>query len=158
MKSFAVFLLSLVLAAPHAVAQNRHIDEKTIRDIDATWSDGLEARDLNAVASVYADDAVFLAPGQPIVRGKAAIREWFRARFARRGYHASFSPTNITVAACGDIAYEVGTFRAQVLREDGATLVSLGKHLVAWEKRNGKWLVTAESINTDSTEPSVSEH
>ena len=148
-----LFLVSLLLPTA-ALAAAQGTDESVIREIDAAWSDALGRRSLDEVASVYADHAVLLAPGQPIVRGKTAIREWFRVLFERPGYQASFVPTRITVAKSGDVAYETGTFRAQGRRDDGALLTSVGKHLVAWEKRDGKWLVTAESISTDG-EPTV---
>lgn len=98
----------------------------------------------------YANDAAFLVPNQPIIVGKQAIREWFEARIATPGYTATFAPTKIAVSSAGDMAYELGTFAASAQAADGRTVKSIGKHLVTWEKRDGRWRVTAEAISTDS--------
>jgi uncharacterized protein (TIGR02246 family) len=124
-------------------------EERAIRELDAAWSQALSARDLDAVMSYYADDAAFLAPNAPIVRGKAAIRARFAGRLALPGYSASFAPTAITVARSGDIAYEIGAYRLVIDDGAGQSRTTTGKHLVTWEKRDGAWRVTAESINPD---------
>lgn len=125
-------------------------DEQRIREIDAAWSQALHDKDLDKVMSNYAEDASFLPPDEPIVRGQGNIREWFARRVAMPGYSASFTPTRIVVAKSADIAYELGTFRVTVDDAAGKPLEYSGKHLVIWEKRGGHWKVTAESINRDS--------
>ncbi len=143
-------------AAPEAFAAQEAKDEiAQIRQIDTRWSADLAAKDLDAIMTVYADDAAFLVPNQPIMSGKDEIRAWFKARFETPGYHATFQPTRIVVSTAADMAYEIGAFRAQVTRADGATVETVGKHLVTWQKHDGKWLVTAESISADAREPTV---
>ena len=48
-------------------------DEKAIRQLIATWVDASKAGDTEKVLSLMADDVVFLVPGQPPMRGKAAF-------------------------------------------------------------------------------------
>ncbi|HEX7112647.1 MAG TPA: SgcJ/EcaC family oxidoreductase [Mizugakiibacter sp.] len=129
---------------------SRDDEEQAIREIDTAWSIALQAKDLDTVMNSYAQDAVFLVPGQPLIAGKAMIRAWFEKRIATPGYSASFMPTRIVVAASKDIAYELGTFHVTYLDQQGAQMSRVGKHLVTWEKRNGRWRVTAESISSDS--------
>lgn len=124
-------------------------DAAEIRRIDSAWSRALQAKDLDAVMSNYADDAAFLAPGQPLLRGRRAIREWFERTTATPGYAATFAPTEIAVAASRDMAYEIGTYRVSFLGEDGVPVHRVGKHLVTWAKLDGRWRVTAESISGD---------
>ena len=124
-------------------------DERIIRDLDTAWSTALGVRDLDAVMSYYAHDAVFLAPNAPIVTGKEAIRAWFARRIARPRYTVSFAPTAIVVAGSRDMAYETGVFRSSVHDANGRPMLTTGKHLVTWGKRGGAWKVTAESINAD---------
>lgn len=128
----------------------REREAAAIRAIDAAWSRALHAKDLDRVMDNYADDAVFLAPRQPIVRGKDAIRAWFAERIAQPDYSATFEPTEVVVAAARDMAYETGVFHATGRDAGGALVQRVGKHLVTWMKRDGRWKVTAESISTDS--------
>src|SRR5215469_11615007 len=125
-------------------------DEEIIREIDAAWSGALKNKDLDRVMANYADDASFLPPDEPIVRGWEKIREWFEKRIALPGYSATFAPNTIVVSRSRDMAYELGTFRVTVNDETGKPVAYVGKHLVVWEKRDAHWKVVAESINRDS--------
>ena len=142
-------VVSFALAfSPSADARQK--DEQLIRETDAAWSQALHGKDLDKVMSNYAEDASFLPPDEPIVQGKGSIREWFAKRVALPGYSATFAPTTVVVSRSRDIAYELGTFRVTINDESGKPVIHLGKHLVAWQKRNGHWKVVAESINRDS--------
>jgi ketosteroid isomerase-like protein len=125
-------------------------DKQAIRRIDAAWAEALQRKDLEQVMSNYSQDASLLPSDEPIVRGQASIREWFAKRIGTPEYSATFAPTTIVVAKSGDIAYELGTFRVTVENDSGIPVEYSGKHLVTWEKRDGHWKVTAESINRDS--------
>lgn len=126
------------------------VDERAIRELDAAWSAALERKDLDGLMAVYADDALFLPPGAPLIEGKAGIRERFARRLALPGFAASFAPTRIVVAQAGDMAWEHGTFRSTVDDAQGRPVTRTGKHLVTWRKRDGRWQVTAESLNYDA--------
>ena len=125
-------------------------DEEIIREIDAAWSEALKNKDLDKLMANYAEDASFLPPDEPIVRGREKIRDWFEKRIALPGYSASFAPNTIVVSLSRDMAYELGTFRVTVNDETSKPLIYVGKHLVVWEKRDAHWRVVAESINRDS--------
>lgn len=144
-------LLFLSIAAPHATAADAPATRdaaEAIRAVDARWSEDLFAGHLDRVMENYDENAAFLTHGSPMIRGKAAIRAWFRERLDTPGYSARFRPTEIIVAASGDMAYELGEFEATVLSE-GRMLRVKGKHLVTWRWNGARWVVTAESVNTD---------
>lgn len=147
-------LMAAVLPGTSAHGANadpaREQEAASIRALDAAWSRALQAKDLDTVMTNYAEDAAFLAPGQPIVRGKANIRAWFATRIAQPDYSATFEPTVVVVAASRDMAYELGVFHASGRDAHGALVSRVGKHLVTWMKQDGRWKVTAESISTDS--------
>ncbi len=52
-----------------------HKDEQAIRQLVATWLDASRAGDTDKVLSLMTDDVVFLTPGHPPMRGKAAFAE-----------------------------------------------------------------------------------
>lgn len=45
-----------------------HGDEQEIRQLVSTWMSASKAGDVETVLSLMADDAVFLLPGQPVMR------------------------------------------------------------------------------------------
>lgn len=146
----AIAFAASVITFCSQVAHGRPQDEQIIREIDAAWSEALQHKDLDKVMSNYAQDATLLPPDEPIVHGRGNIRDWFAKRFALPGYSATFAPTTIVVAKSGDIAYELGTFHVTVDNQSANRLEYSGKHLVAWEKRDGHWKVASESINRNS--------
>jgi len=48
-------------------------DEQAIRRLVATWLAASKAGDTATVAGLMAEDVVFLTPGQPPMRGRAAF-------------------------------------------------------------------------------------
>jgi hypothetical protein len=50
-------------------------DESAIRAVNPTWFKAYNSGDADALAALYAEDAVLNIPGVPAVRGRAAIRE-----------------------------------------------------------------------------------
>jgi uncharacterized protein (TIGR02246 family) len=48
-------------------------DEDAIRQLVATWLDASRAGDTDKVLSLMTDDVIFLTPGHPPMRGKAAF-------------------------------------------------------------------------------------
>ena len=146
----AITCVSLATAFCSLAAGAQQRDQKTIREIDAAWSQALQSKDLDRVISNYAEDASFLPPDEPIVQGRENIRAWFTKRVSLPGYSATFAPTTIVVSQSGDMAYEIGTFRVTLNDESGKPVTYTGKHLVTWGKRDGHWKVVAESVNRDS--------
>src|SRR5262249_33137738 len=67
--------------------------------------------DARAAAAVYREDAVEMVPGEPAIRGRAAIEQRYRGLFG--------SPVRVTVFTLdpsetrisGDVAFDVGTYR-----------------------------------------------
>lgn len=148
MNGIACVFVAITFCTVQAARQLQ--DEQAIRKIDAAWSQALQSKELDQVMSNYAEDASFLPPDEPIVRGRENIRRWFAKRIAMPGYSATFAPTRIVVAKSLDIAYELGTFRVTVDEDSGKPVEYSGKHLVTWEKVGGRWKVAAESVNRDS--------
>lgn len=148
MNAIACALVAVVFCSVVAAGQRQ--EEQTIRKVDVAWSHALQSKDLDKILSNYAEDASFLPPDEPIVRGRENIRQWFARRVAMPGYSARFTPTKIFVAKSGDMAYELGTFRVTLDDGSGKPVEYSGKHLVTWEKVCGRWKVAAESINRDA--------
>jgi uncharacterized protein (TIGR02246 family) len=58
-------------------------DEQEIRRLVATWMAATKAGDIETVLGSMAEDVVFLAPGQPPMRGKASFAAAARAQSAQ---------------------------------------------------------------------------
>lgn len=120
-----------------------------IQEQETAWANADNARDANAVAAFYADDAISLASNQPSLVGNAAIKKDIETSLAKRPKGATISYDVMDVFGGGDFATEVG----KTTRKDSTGKVtSTGKYMAVWEKRNSKWICIRDIGNEDAKE------
>jgi uncharacterized protein (TIGR02246 family) len=83
-----------------------HDDAAAVRAVNQAFYDAHEARDLTAMAAVWAHDnqVVCIHPGWPILRGWAAVEESWRRIFGGPGQN-QFIVTNESVVVEGPLAW-----------------------------------------------------
>jgi len=97
------------------------------------------------VATVFADDGTILPFGlKGTIHGHVAIAEYWRNRLAAtRFLELELNTTEVSVT--GDLAYEIGTYRATTKTGDAAPVVSTGRYLAVWRRSgDGRWRIQAE--------------
>lgn len=138
-------------AATATVAQPPATDPAQLRTeiqaIENAWAAAQNAKDINALMALYADDAVSLPEGEAMLSGKAAIQKKQEAEFAKPAKYASIAFETMDVYAQGDIVTEVG--KTMYKNADGKQIGG-GKYIAVFEKRNGKYLCIREIYNSDS--------
>jgi uncharacterized protein (TIGR02246 family) len=120
-----------------------------IRAVNIAWNKAYNSGDGTAVAALYAEDAVLLAPGAPPVRGKASITEYYAKdapAFAAAGLTVADAPKS-DVAESGDLAWQSGTYKNT--DRSGATVDS-GKFLTVFQRKDGKWMIIRDTWNSDA--------
>ena len=122
-------------------------DEQTIRELDRRWVAAFAARNLDAIASVYADDAVLMMPHAPHAYGHAEIGAGWAKLLETPGVSLTFRPAKIDVAESGDMASDIGTYTFAMSGPTGR-IEDRGKYLVVWKKVNGVWKVLADMFNS----------
>jgi uncharacterized protein (TIGR02246 family) len=146
-KPFLIFL-SLAVAACATARGNTQREEQAIRDLNRRWVATIPAQDASSFASFYADDGVLFVPNAPPMRGPDAIRRGVAEMFKMPNLQLSFAPTRIDVAASGDLATELGTYRMSFDSPQGR-VEDEGNYVSSWRKRDGQWKVISD-INTSS--------
>ena len=101
--------------------------------------------DADALSQIYADDAEWLVPGMPPIRGRATIASAWKGVIGSGGNRVRVDVRE--VEECGDWAYEVGTFTATT--PEGTTL-NAGKYIVVWKRDpTGTWKTHRDIFNWD---------
>jgi uncharacterized protein (TIGR02246 family) len=96
--------------------------------------------DAEALAALYADDAVLLPPDHEPIRGRDAI-----GAFWRQGTDEGLQVTTLTVEADGDLGYLVGRYNLPATDEEPA---DSGKYVMCLKRqRDGSWKLTADIWN-----------
>jgi uncharacterized protein (TIGR02246 family) len=91
-------------------------------------------KDYAGMAALYTDNAKVLPPDAPIVTGKKAIEEFWRAAATALGL-TDVTLKTVDLEVTGDTAYEVG--EADLKLGSGQAKV---KYLVVWHRGNdGQW-------------------
>lgn len=129
--------------------QKLHIADATsaIREIGNAWARNWNAGDLEKVVAVYDPDAVYLPPHHEAVHDRDAIREYLRGPCSHGLSGMVFDVTYIKQS--GNVAWDVGTYRMNVPRDDGTTREDNGKYLTVWKRIGTTWLITADAWSSD---------
>ena len=144
----SLFTFTSCIRAP--LPDTRVADELAIRKLDAQWSRDASAHDLRATVSYYADDAVLLAPDEPLATTKGAIRDSWAGAFAVFPV-LSWDIRTIDGARSGDLAYLTGAWSGTMKDANGATTPVAGKLLEVWKKQpTGAWKCVADTYNSDA--------
>jgi len=138
MRKLALVMILLAGLSAPAFAQKAEIEAA-----NAKWVEFFNKGDFAGIASLYADDAVALPPGLPMVKGKAAIGAMWKG-LAEQVSDPTL--TTLEIKRLGRFAVrEIGTFS---LKTKGPTPKELtGKYVVVWEKIRGRWKLAADIWN-----------
>ena len=115
--------------------------------IETAWAAAQNAKDVTALMALYAEDAVSMPDGEPMVTGKAAIQKKQEADFAKPSTYASIAFETLDVYAQGNVATEVGK---TMYKDAAGKTTGGGKYMAVYEKRDGKYLCIREIYNKDS--------
>ena len=139
------FVLSSHISFAGAEDQNA----KALIALDNDWSNAALAKNVDRVASFYADDAVVYPPNEPIAVGRAAARKVWARYFADPTYQVSWKTTSAGVE--NNTGWTAGTYQDSFKGSDGKTIVGKGKYLCVWRKgADGKWKAIHDMWNTDT--------
>lgn len=121
-----------------------------IQAAENAWAAALNARDLDALMALYADDAVSMTNNAPMLAGKDAIRKNQEQEFASTPEGLNFTFEVLDIYGDGNTVTETG---ASTYKNADGEVVGTGKYMCVWKKQDGKYLCVREIYNGDS--PSV---
>jgi uncharacterized protein (TIGR02246 family) len=150
----AVILLTILVAVPsEGQVTGRNAIEQVLTDFVAAFN----AKDAAKLASFYAEDAVLMPPGSPVVKGQPAIKSVFMAMVARGGVVKFNAPLAIDVT--GDRAVAAGTYTVTVSVTSSQTaggnapLMIGAKYLTVFSRVGNAWKIIYDMQNADETAP-----
>jgi ketosteroid isomerase-like protein len=143
---FCSITLVLLGNIPHARAEDQQV--KALIAVDDAWSNAAVAKNVDAVASFYAEDGIAYPPNEPVAVGRAAARKMWAAYFADRSFQISWKTTKAGIA--NSTGWTAGTYEASFKGPDGKTVVENGKYLTVWRRENGVWRAVHDMWNTNA--------
>jgi ketosteroid isomerase-like protein len=129
----------IVIATGQPASAIRALSDAFLRDINAADA----ATDPEQFVQLfYADDARFLPPNQPMVTGRAQIRDAFRDLLVT-GF-GELAAETVDIGSSGDLAYRIGTYLL------GRPAPDRGKFIEIYRRQaDGMWRCVADMFNSD---------
>jgi uncharacterized protein (TIGR02246 family) len=136
----------LVACAPKA--PDTAADEAVLRADPSAWFEAYGAGNAEAVANLYAADALLMAPGAAAVSGRPAIREYIASDIAlskSRGVVLNLGEVT-GVGVDGDTGWLSGNFSAM---DGSGAVVDRGKFLSVYSRTGEGWKLIRDTWNSD---------
>lgn len=128
-------------------------DEQQIRDLIQTWIAASVAGDLETILALMTEDVVFLLPGQPPLRGRAAFAACSQGN---SGLKISGTHAIQEIEIHGDFAWCWNQLRISITPENGSTIHRSGPVLTVFRREgDGKWRLHRDA-NLLTVEPADS--
>lgn len=124
-------------------------DTETIRQRSQQLPTAFNAKEVDAIVELYADNSVFMPPNAPLLRGREPLRDFYQDLIART---TNLRLESDNVVGHGPLAYETGTYYLGY--QDGAVR-DRGKYVFIWRKMNDTW--RTETTIWSSDLPAVAE-
>lgn len=122
--------------------------EQSIRAQEAQWAKDYAAKDINALAGHYTDDAALGGPGDPLATSEVDRRKALQNFIIDPNLKIEFAADRVQVAEAGDMAYSRGHYTLQMT--DKATnkpATSEGSYLTVYKKEaDGSWKAVEDFI------------
>jgi uncharacterized protein (TIGR02246 family) len=152
-------LLLLVLAGGAAVGQTPSSASKAagsaggadaIKAVADAYVKATLAGDAKAIAALYTEDAIEMPPNQPMIKGRAAIQQYYEKEMGSGMKMNTFTVTHLDTQAAGDRGYDVGTYSQSVTPKGATAPVSdTGKYVVILRRSAAGWHVSHAIYNSD---------
>jgi len=142
----AVALLALALAAGACAGQGEEeftrTDQDAIRKVTTDLAEAFNARDIDRILSLYADNSVFMPPNAPLLRGREPLKSFYSEFFTRGATDLKLEPED--VAGQGPIGYQSGSYSMMV-----GPGRDRGKYLFIFRNLAGNWRFEYTSWSSD---------
>jgi uncharacterized protein (TIGR02246 family) len=124
--------------------------EKELMQLSRDWSQSAASGDIEKTLAYWADDAVVMAPGQPPLQGKKAIREMIEGSMKIPGFSIRWEPQSVFVSAQGDLAYMIEANEISMKDEKGNSQTERNKVVTIWKKNpDGQWKNVVDTWNAN---------
>ncbi|HCE55546.1 MAG: YybH family protein [Lutibacter sp.] len=134
-------------AEPVVVKADMASIKAEIQALENDWAAADNARDANAIAAFYSDDAMSMSNNAPMKVGKAAIQKEMEESLAKRTQGETVAYETLEVFGDENTVTEIGT---AISKDASGKVIRTGKYIAIWEKRDGKYICIRDIYNTDA--------
>ena len=118
---------------------------------DKEWANlAYAGKDVEKIVSYWSDDALLIFPGQPVLEGKAAIRDYVSASLSTPGFKIHWVSEKPVFSPDGKLAYMRGTDELTVPGPNGAPITLHMRGISVWRiDSDGQWRCVVDISNEE---------
>ena len=140
MKSTISILLVLTWAGCSQPKVDKKAEGEKVMQLSKQWSEVAASGDIEKTVNYWADNAVMMSAGQPVLNGKQAIRQMVEESFKMPGFRISWQPQSVEVSESGDMAYIIENSQVAFNDSTGNIITQNNKAVSIWKKQSdGTW-------------------
>ncbi len=119
--------------------------------LDAEWADlATEGKDVEKIVSYWSDDATLMFPGQPVIKGKAALRAYVGESLKTPGFKIHWTSEKPVFSPDGRMAYMPGTDEVTVPGPQGVPVTLHNRGVSIWRRdADAKWRCVFDISNQE---------
>ena len=153
MKAMTVLIIFIVLTGCNEHKIDTKAEGDTLMQISREWSKSAAAGNIEKTLGYWAEDAVIMSPGQPLLKGKKAIRDMIESTSKIPGFKISWEPLSVSVSESGDLAYMIEKNQITVNDSLGNPINEFNKVVTIWRKEaDGSWKNIVDMWNDDPSQ------
>lgn len=148
-RSLPVLVILIITVSCNQSKVDLKAEEAAIMKTDSTWATlAKESKDVDKIISYWSDDAVVLAPGQPAVKGKEALRKMVEDSKNIQGFSITWKSSDLHFSPDGRLAYMSGENLMTMNDSTGKKLSIPGRGYTIWRKEaDGNWKCVVDIWN-----------
>jgi ketosteroid isomerase-like protein len=144
--SFLVATIAIPVSRP-PVAASPKVTVDTLKQLEGEFMKAAAEKGSKGYLSYYADDAVEIPNGAPVISGKVNIAPGM-AFLDQPDNRLTWTPLGGDISSSGDLGYTYGTFEFRAKDKDGKAHVDYGKYTSIWKlQKDGSWKVVLDMGN-----------
>ena len=112
-----------------------------LMQVSREWSKSAAFPDsIEKTMSYWADSAVFLSSGYPVLKGKKEIRGMVEQSIKQPGFNMSWEPMSVSISKSGDMGYMIEKNQVTMNDSSGKPITVYGQAVTIWKKdEKGAW-------------------
>ena len=153
MKKITVIVFVLGILSCNQPKVDTKAEGEKIMQMSKEWSQAASTGDVEKTLSYWADDAILMSSGQPLLNGKKEIKQMVEESFKIPGFKISWQPRSVQVSESGDMAYILEDSQVAFKDSTGKTITQNNKAVSIWRKQSdGSWKNVVDISTPDNTQ------
>ena len=153
MKNLILIANVLLLLSCHQQKVDTKAEGEKVMQLSREWSKAAATGDVEKIVQYWADDAVVMSAGEPVLSGKQAIQKMVEESYKMPGFRISWQPQSVVVSQSGDMAYLMENAQVSFTDSTGKPFTINNKAVSIWRKQtDGTWKNAVDISTPDASQ------